>query len=67
LKKINFDRLIFLTFVFFCFQTPSSVFKADVGGFVGPCSMHGDLIEEASTRMEDSRMQEIIIVKNNIR
>jgi fructose 1,6-bisphosphatase len=55
--------LIFLTSVLFCFQTPSSVFKPDVGGFVGLCSMHGDLIGEASTRMEDSCMQGIIMVE----
>lgn len=38
-----------------------SVIKADVGGYVGHCSMHGDLIEEATNRLEESRIKGFLV------
>lgn len=38
-----------------------SVIKADVGGLVGHSSIHQDLIDEAKTRLDDARKQDLII------
>lgn len=37
-----------------------SVIKADVGGYVGHCCMHPDLLQEASLRLEESKIQGVI-------
>jgi fructose 1,6-bisphosphate aldolase/phosphatase len=38
-----------------------SVIKADVGGFVGHSSIHEELLEEAKTRLEAARAQDLIV------
>jgi len=38
-----------------------SVIKADVGGYVGHCAMHGELILEASRHLDDARSQGVLV------